>query len=466
MSQKHRYQVTTPLAVTVEDAFAYHQRRGALQRLIPPWESVAIESSDDSLSVGSRVVLTAKIAGLPLRWVAEHTEYDPPHRFADTQVSGPFASWDHQHEFRNLDPTASGNLSSLTDTVEYQLPAGALGNGVGNAMARKKLESMFAYRHRITSDDLQLMSRYRSSHLQVAISGSSGLVGSHLDNLLTLLGHQTVPIVRSPGDPRAIAAWDSPSEVEKFNHVDVVVHLAGKSIAGSRWSDKVKQEIRDSRVIKTRQLCESLAKLEQKPKVLICASATGIYGDRGDEVLSESSTDGDTFLAGVGAEWEAACQPAVDAGIRVVHARFGLILSAAGGALEQMLLPAKCLGGKLGSGKQWWSWIALDDVLGAIYHCICRDEVSGPVNFVSPDPITNAGFAKTLGQVLNRPAMFPAPAFALRLALGEMADALLLSSARVVPEVLKQSGYSFRFVELDAALRYSLGFERLRSETE
>lgn len=466
MSPQHRYRVTTPLAVSVEEAFAYHERRGALQRLIPPWESVHIESSDDSLSVGSRVVLTTKFAGLPLRWVAEHTEYAPPHRFADKQVSGPFASWHHHHEFRELDPAVSGDHSTLTDSVEYRLPAGGLGNGIGGAVVRKKLESMFAYRHRVTADDLRLIQRYGSSPLRVAVSGASGLVGSHLSNLLTLCGLETVPIVRSPGAADAIAAWDSPSEIEKFNQIDAVVHLAGEPIAGGRWSDKVKREIRDSRVIKTRQLCESLAQLEQKPKVLICASAMGIYGDRGDEVLMESSPAGDTFLATVGTEWEAACQPAIDAGIRVVHARFGMILSAAGGALQEMLLPAKFMGGKLGDGKQWWSWIALDDALGAIYHCIRRDDIAGPVNFVSPEPITNADFAKTLGQVLNRPAIFTAPAFGLRLALGEMADALLLSSARITPEVLQQSEYSFRFTELDAALRYSLGFERLPSELE
>ena len=214
---------------------------------------------------------------------------------------------------------------------------------------------------------------------------------------------------------------------------------------------------------KTRSLCESLAKLETKPEVLICASATGIYGSRGNEWLDESSSLGDDFLADVAREWENACQPAIDAGIRVVNARFGLVLSPKGGALQKMLTPAKFAGGSLGNGRQWWSWIALDDVLGAIYHAIAKSSLSGPVNFVSSDPITNAGFAKTLGQVIGRPAIFPAPAFMLRAALGEMADALLLSSARVKPTKLTESGYQFRFNDLTQFLKYSLGRERLES---
>ncbi|GAA5507076.1 TIGR01777 family oxidoreductase [Novipirellula caenicola] len=470
MGSKNHYRVTTPLPVSVADAFAYHERPGALQRLTPPWEHVTVESSDVGLDVGNEVVLKTRFAGVPLRWVARHTEYDPPRHFADTQVSGPFACWNHHHEFRDRvgDPSETG--SSLTDSIEYELPAGAFGRFFGSSIARRKIESMFAYRHRVTADDLQLAARYPSTPLRFAISGSSGLVGSGLTRLLTLLGHQATPIVRSKQDPssdlqgRSIAAWDDADEIKKFSEVDVVVHLAGKSIAGGRWSDQVKQQIRDSRVVKTRQLCESLASLERKPSVLVCASATGIYGNRGEMVLDETSDAGDDFLSDVAVQWEAACQPAVDAGIRVINARFGLVLSVAGGALEKMLLPAKMMGGKLGSGKQWWSWIALDDVLGAIYHCVQREGISGPVNFVSPEPITNADFTRVLGRVLNRPPLVPAPAFGLRLALGEMADALLLSSTRVIPNVLQQSDYSFRFTDLEAALRYSLGRDRLQSE--
>ncbi|TWU56065.1 TIGR01777 family oxidoreductase [Rubripirellula reticaptiva] len=459
MSKTETYAAKVSLPVSVDEAFAYHERLGALVRLVPPWESVELEHSDHSLAVGSRVVMKTKILGVPFRWVAEHTQYDPPHLFADTQISGPFASWDHRHEF-----SSEGTQSALCDQISYQLPMGAVGKLFGAAKARSTIESMFAFRHRLTHDDLQLHADRPIEPMTVAISGSSGLVGNQLSALVTLLGHRARSIVRSTSDSADdIAVWSSDQEASKLGEVDAVVHLAGKSIADQRWTEKVKKEIRDSRVIKTRELCQALAKLDCKPKVLICASATGIYGDRGDEILTEQSQPDDSFLASVAQEWESACQPAVDAGIRVVHARFGVILSPKGGALQKSLLPAKLAGGALGNGKQWWSWIAIDDAVGALYHAITDPALSGPVNFVSPSPITNADFASTLGRVLNRPALFPAPAFALRAALGEMADALLLSSTRAEPVQLQNAGYRFRFDDLELFLRYTLGRDRLAS---
>jgi len=459
MKQNETYVASSSLPVSVEEVFAYHERPGALNRLIPPWESVKIEHSDNSLQVGSRVVMTTKIFGVPVRWVAEHTEYDPPNLFVDTQVSGPFAAWTHRHEFNQV-----GRYTSLRDCIQYRLPLGSIGRMLGGGKARATLEAMFAFRHRLTHDDLTLQADRPADPLCIAISGSTGLVGSQLGSLLTLLGHHVRPIVRSPSDDASpIAVWESEAEAAKLADVDVVVHLAGKPIADARWNDEVKLQIRESRVLKTRQLCESLAKLSQKPAVLICASATGIYGDRGDEWLTEESAIGENFLAGVAEEWEAACRPAVEAGIRVVQARLGMVLSARGGALQKMLLPAKFAGGPLGSGNQWYSWIALEDVVGAIYHAITDASVSGPVNFVSPQPVTNQQFASTLAGVLGRPSIFPAPAFVLRAALGEMADELLLASARVRPTRLGKAKYRFRFTELDTLLRYTLGRERLES---
>jgi hypothetical protein len=453
-----RYVACSSLPVSVEDAFAYHDRRGALERLIPPWESVEIESSDHSLAVGSRVVMKTRVFGIPVRWIAEHSEYDRPYLFADTQLSGPFAAWHHRHEF-----TAVGRYSQLRDCIEYRIPWGPLGRLAGGGKVQKTLETMFAYRHRVTRDDLIMQADHPTPERCVAISGSSGLVGSQLAALLSLLGHRVRPITRRPGDEASIAVWDSEQQAAKLADVDAVVHLAGKSIADARWSDMIKQQIRDSRVEKTRQLCQSLAQLPRKPQVLVCASASGIYGDRGDELLDETSALGSGFLAGVAKEWEQACQPAVDAGIRVVHARLGIVLSAKGGALQKMILPAKLAGGVLGSGKQWWSWIALDDVLGAMYHAIIDPSLSGPVNFVAPQPVTQRDFARALAGVLGRPPIFPAPAVALRAALGELADALLLASARITPVRLGQAGYRFRFTDLGDCLRYSLGRERLES---
>ena len=240
--------------------------------------------------------------------------------------------------------------------------------------------------------------------------------------------------------------------------IDAVVHLAGENIAARRWTAKQKARIRESRVTGTRLLAESLARVARPPKVLICASAIGYYGNRGDERLDEESSSGNDFLAEVCREWEASAQAAIDKGIRVVFLRFGMILSPAGGALGKMLTPFRLgVGGIIGNGQQYMSWIALDDLIGAIYHALLDERLSGPVNAVSPNSVTNHEFTKTLGRVLGRPTLFPLPAFAARLAFGEMADGLLLSSARVEPLRLLSSGYTFRYPILREALRHLLG---------
>ncbi len=315
---------------------------------------------------------------------------------------------------------------------------------------------------------------------RIAASGASGLVGRELCSLLITAGHQVVRLVRdihqaaadnglndgpaqnnparSRESSQAVAPWHGAAQVSRLEGIDAVIHLAGKSIADRRWSAKVKQEISDSRVIKTRQLCEALASLTQPPKTLLCASAIGIYGDRGDAVLSESSRPGSGFLPDVASGWEGACQTAVDAGIRVVNLRLGVVLSARGGALQKMLLPAKLgLGGPLGSGRQWWSWIDIDDTTGAIYHALATQSLRGPVNVVAPQAVRQAEFAKALGAVLHRPAIVPTPAFALRLALGEMADPLLLASAHVEPVKLVDSGFNFRYGRLSDSLQHQVG---------
>lgn len=239
---------------------------------------------------------------------------------------------------------------------------------------------------------------------------------------------------------------------------DAFVHLAGENIAAGRWTRARKARIRDSRVKVTRRLCESLAGLSQPPKVLVSASAVGYYGDRGEEVLTEESPAGMGFLSEVCRGWEAACEPAVQKGIRVVNLRTGMVLSAAGGVLPRMLLPFRMgLGGRIGSGRQFMSWIDLDDLVGVIFHALTCDTLAGPVNAVAPNPVINLEFTRTLGRVLRRPTFFCVPAWALRLALGEMADELLLASARVAPARLAASGYVFRYPELEGALRHVLG---------
>lgn len=294
--------------------------------------------------------------------------------------------------------------------------------------------------------------------LRIAVSGASGLVGSRLCPWLRSAGHEVVTIVRRPSDdPRAVAVWESEREAARLDGIDAVIHLAGKPVAAKRWSESIKREIRDSRVQNTAVLCDRLARLSQPPKTLLSASGVGIYGDCGEALLTEDSARcSGGFMTKVAEQWEEACDPAREAGIRVTSMRFGIILSAAGGALPRMLLPARLGGGRLGSGKQWWSWIAIDDVLGGIGHLLATASVDGPVNFTAPAPVRNCEFAATLGRILRRPALLPAPAFAMRLLIGEMAE-MLLESARVHPEKLLASGYEFRFPQLDDALRHLLG---------
>lgn len=296
--------------------------------------------------------------------------------------------------------------------------------------------------------------------MHIAITGSSGLVGSTVVPLLTTGGHSVTRLVRRDAGEGEVK-WNPQAETfdaSPLDGVDAVVHLAGENIAASRWNDRVKQRMRDSRVVATRRLCEGLAKMSSRPKVLVCASAIGFYGDRGEELLNEESQPGSSFLADLVQEWEAATKPASDAGIRVVNLRFGVILSPKDGALSKMLLPFKLGGGgRVGSGKQVWSWISIDDAAGAILHAIMTDSLAGPVNVVAPHPVTNLEFTKTLGRVLRRPTIVPMPAFVARLALGEMADELLLASSRVEPKKLLHSGYDFRQPTLEGALRHLLG---------
>lgn len=300
--------------------------------------------------------------------------------------------------------------------------------------------------------------------LHIAVSGASGLIGGALVRHLTTMGHRVSALVRRQPGPGEIG-WDPIADALDSNDLeglDAVVHLAGENV-GVRWTAARKTRIRDSRVRGTRVLSEALARTRQRPAVLVSASAIGIYGDRGDEIITESSAPGpkEDFLAAVGREWENAADPARAGGIRVVHPRFGVVLSPAGGALGKMLLPFRLgLGGRLGSGSQWMSWISIDDVVGALAHLVLNGTLSGPVNITAPEPLRNRDFTRTLGRVLSRPTPFPVPAAALRLVLGEMADSTLLASARVLPERLLQSGYRFTHPDLETALRHVLARER------
>ena len=445
------------LEAPAEEVFRWHARPGAFERLNPPWEPAEVSARTGGIEEeGSRVVL--RVGPLRQRWVAEHYGCRPGREFRDRQISGPFAFWQHVHR---MEPDGA-SASFLEDEIEYALPGGAAGDLVGGGLVRSILERMFTYRHRVTADDLAVHAPCRGgAAMKIAVTGASGLIGGALGPFLTTGGHEVRRLVRRAPRSEDEIRWDpAKGEIDAaaLEGLDAVVHLSGENVAGGRWTDARKARIRESRIDSTRTLARALASAKKKPKVLVSASAIGYYGDQGDEWVTESSPPADDFLARLAVDWEAAAAPAAEVGIRVAHPRIGLVLSPAGGALGKLLLPFRLgLGGVVGPGRQYMSWVAIDDVLAALHHALVKEEVSGPFNLVAPEPVTNREFTKTLGRVLGRPTVAAVPAFLLKAALGQMAEATLLASTRVRPDRLRSSGYRFRFPGLEGALRHLLG---------
>lgn len=296
--------------------------------------------------------------------------------------------------------------------------------------------------------------------MKVLITGASGLVGTALQLSFAEEGYEMLLASRSEPKAANEVQWTVEggfAEPERLEGIDAIVHLAGESVSGLRWTDEKKKAIRDSRVMGTRSIVEALSKLNVRPKVLVSASAIGFYGERGDEVMNESSTAGHGFLAEVAKEWEGEARRAEDAGIRTVLLRTGIVLSKDGGALGTMLTPFKMgVGGVIGSGKQWMSWISLDDHVAAINFVIENDNIRGAVNAASPGPVTNEEFTKTMGEVLYRPTFIPLPEFAVSMLMGEMGDALLLTSTKVIPKRLEDAGFEFKYPDLKGALEHAL----------
>lgn len=455
----HRFELATELPFPAGVLWEWHTRPGALERLTPPWEPVRILERRGDLTRGT-VVLEIPIGPTRQRWVARHLGGEEGVYFVDQQVEGPFTRWMHTHRFEPVGP----DRCRYVDQVEYELPFGAAGEMAAGSVERRLTRS-FRYRHATLAADLASHRRLQAmGPLTVLVTGASGLLGQALTAFLSTGGHRVRRLGRGAPGPDAFR-WD-PAQGEldpaALAGVDAVVHLAGESIAGARWSPAQRRRILESRVQGTALLAERLAALPDRPRVLVSASAVGVYGNRGDTALLETTplhTGPDLmFVEQVGQAWEGATAAAARAGIRTVHARIGLVLTPAGGALEKMLLPFQAgVGGRMGNGRQYMSWIGIDDVVGAIHHAIGTPALSGPVNCTAPIPVTNAEFTRVLGQVLGRPAIFAVPAAALRLAVGEMADELLLASLRVIPERLRESGYTFRHAELGPALRHVLG---------
>ncbi|WP_370499632.1 TIGR01777 family oxidoreductase [Mycolicibacterium sp. jd] len=436
-----------------DDVWQWHARPGAMRRLVPPWQPMSVVSEAESLADGVAVL------GLPggLRWVARHdpAEYVAGSRFVDELSSDGPASWPprviggwrHTHTFADAD-----GGTRVHDQVDTAVPAAAL-------------RSTFVYRHRQLADDLAAHRRAAeagAAPMVVAITGASGLVGSALSAFLSTGGHRVIRLVRGPARGAHERQWDPRDPApDLLTGVDAVVHLAGASIAG-RFTEAHRAAIRDSRIEPTRLLASAAASAPDGPRTFVSASAIGFYGfDRGDTQLTEDSTRGDGFLADVVADWEAATTPAADAGLRVVKVRTGIVQAAAGGTLH-LLRPlfAAGLGGRLGSGRQWLSWIGLDDLVDVYHRALYGDGLSGPVNAVGPDPVRNSDYTRELARVLHRPALLPVPALGPRILLGEQgARELAMASQRVVPSKLLAAGQPFRHPDLRGALAHQLGRE-------
>ncbi len=435
----------TTVAAPLGEVFAWHAQPGAIRRLMPPWLPTKVVRETPSLRDGSAVI---SMLGVP--WIARHrtADFDPPRRFADELVTtglGRVLGWRHLHAFEAAGPSAT----RITDRVDARLP-------------RRAIQSLFRYRHDQLAADLQALQQSRAiadRPLTIAVTGASGTIGTALTAFLSTGGHRVVRLVRRAARTPDERRWrPADPDPEILAGVDAVVHLAGESLAG-RFTAARRQAITESRLTPTRRLAELMAR-QERPAAFISASAIGYYGsDRGPEILTESSPRGDGFLADVVSAWEEATRPAEEAGLRVAQVRTGVVQTPTGGMLR-LIAPLfwTGLGGRLGTGEQWLSWIALDDLVDIYLRAILDGDLRGPINAVAPEPVINADYTSTLAKVLRRPAVVPVPRWAPSLLLGEEgASEIAFASQRVSPTRLAGAGHQFRFETLEPALRHVLG---------
>jgi hypothetical protein len=447
------FEARTTIDVPAAEAFRWHARPGAFLRLSPPGDRIDVLEAPSGIENGARLVMRLGSPPLAVPWVAVHRGYEEGRRFVDVQESGPFASWVHEHRFED---TALGR-SEVVDRIDYTLPFGTIGDLALGAFTRRKLTRVFRHRGRVTAGDLSRHAPYIGQlPLRIAISGASGLIGSQLAAFLTTGGHEVSRFARGRTARSGEIAWNPTSgriDHEALEGLDAVVHLAGENIAGGRWTEERMAKIVASRVRGTTLLAEALSVLRTPPRVFLSASAIGYYGARDEGRVDETAAAGSGFLAEVARKWEDATEAARASGIRTVTMRFGVILSARGGALRKMLLPFSLgAGGPIGDGRQGFSWIALDDAIYAIHHLIRNDAVRGPVNVVAPEPLPQREFARTLGRVLHRPAVLPLPAAVVRGLFGQMGEEVLLTGQFVEPAALLRSGFTWTSPGLDEAL--------------
>ena len=446
------------LPFPVDRVWDWHMRPGALERLMPPWEDARVVGREGGIDEGGTVHVRVRRGPVKVDFKVRHTDFEPGRLFTDEQVSGPMGSWEHRHEF---EPRGDG-ACLIRDRIRYAPPLGAAAAALAESTIEAEMKRLFRFRNQRLAQDLARHAAYDGPRLRVAITGASGFVGSALRHFLTTGGHEVLPIVRRrPDRDRGEIHWDPMErriEGKRLEGVDALVHLAGENLSRGRWNPARKRAIWKSRVVGTRVLADALNNLRDPPRVFVSSSAIGYYGNRGSEKLFERSRPGSGFLAELCREWESEAFRARRSGVRVVALRTGLVLSPAGGALGTMLLPFKMgIGGRLGSGRQFVSWIDHDDLVALIFHALVTGSVRGPVNATAPHPVTNATFTTKLGRALRRPTLLPVPSLAVRGAFGEMGKALLLEGARVLPKAALESGFRFDYEGIGESLAFQLG---------
>ncbi len=451
------------LSSNIETVFEYHTHEEAINRLIPPWSPLQVLKSNTDLKNGTIAILRLKIGPFGIRWIAQHSGYIQNRQFQDRMIKGPLKYWLHTHSFI---PNEINNCI-MEDRIDYSPPFGLLaGNNFINKKIGDKLYQLFYYRHHILKNDMNLLKLVGNNNgKKVLITGSTGLIGSALVPFLNTVGNHHItrmvrPLSKYRDNNTRIVKWDPEKDkidIDNLNGFDTIIHLGGENIFG-RWSNSKKRKLFDSRIKTTRFLCDSLSKLKSPPSTLICASAIGFYGSQGSNVLTEETSPGSGFLSDVCQKWEDSTESAKSIGIRVINARFGMVLTPKGGILQKLVKPSVLkIGLKFPDENQYVSWVSIEDVIGCILYFIRDSSIKGPVNVVSPNPIKMSEFMKVLSQVLDNKIIVPIAKSPLKLAFGEFADYVVSSSSYVLPKKLALAGYTFLNTNLENTLRLLLG---------